>query len=39
MQALHKDENEGCVSRRAGVMDFIVCARRIGRHLEGKYYR
>ena len=37
MQIVYQNENEGYISRRAGVMGFIVCVGRIGRHLERKY--
>ena len=36
MQTILENEVEGDISRRAGVVDLIVCAGRVGRHIEGE---
>ena len=36
MQVVHKDEDERDSSRGADLVGTIMCARRIGKHLEGE---
>ena len=39
MQAILMNENERRYSTRANLMDFIICARRVSRYIEGKHTR
>ena len=34
MQALHKDKDEKCLSRRADLVDVIIYTKKVGRNLE-----
>ena len=39
MQVVHKDEDERGTTRGTGPMGAILYARRVSRHVEGKYIR
>ena len=39
MQVVYKDEDERSTTRGTGPMDAVLCARRVSRHVEGKYVR
>ena len=36
MQVVHKDKDEGSGSKGVDSAGIIICARRIGKHLEGE---
>ena len=38
MQVIFKNENEKSCSGGVDLVDFVLCARRISRYVEGKYF-
>jgi len=39
VQIIYQDEDEGRSSRRTDIVGFIISARRVSRHVKGKYFR
>ena len=37
MLVIHKNKNEGCISREAGTVNIVLCIKKIGRYLEREH--